>query len=300
MELTIKEDLNKKLGKFITLTLEENICGNTYTTKYEGVLLPKFCKDSSSFVSENEYIIYNFISDKKISFRKDSVLSITTNRCSKEIKSIISDIYKLTKEKIKLEGNKYLLEKKKRDNKDKLLESINKIRNVEGAMTFWEFRDKIEEYLLKEIKGCKMVKSDYGNYSLLTIDNYTVYMFGGEDDDYDGLYLIKFEKEIDIDKYAHTCGYPFIKGESNDYYDTNNLWIDTDDEGYNSLLKKYENTNKKIVNNSLDANIKEKSYFSLGDKGWLSYTHTIDIVFKKALLPRAKNISNVVDFFKNN
>lgn len=296
----IKEDLNKKLGKFVSLTVEENVCGETYKVNYEGVILPKFCIDSDSFVSKNEYIIYNLISDKKTIFRADNIIDIKTKRCSAEIKSIISDIYKLSKEKIKIESNKYLIEQKERENKEKLLESINKIKEIEGAMTFWEFRDKIEEYLLKEIKGCKMVKSDYGNYSLLTIDNYTVSMFGGEDDDYDGLYLIKFEKEIDIDKYAHTSGYSFIHGESNDYYDTKNLWIDTDDKGYNNLLKKYENANKKIINNSLDANIKEKSYFSLGDKGWLSYTHTIDIVFRKSLLPREKNISNVVDFFKNN
>lgn len=294
----IQENFRKKLGKFVSLTVEEKGYGLVNKVNYEGVILPKFCPESDSFISESDYIICNLISGEKINFKKEDVIDLKTKKCSKEIKDIIANIYKLSKEKIKIESNKYLIKQKEEENKKKFMESINKIKEIEGAMTFWDFRGKIEELLLKEIRGCKLIKDDYG-YTSLTIDDYKVSMFGGEDDDYEGLFLIKLDKKIYIEKYAHVSGYSFIHG-GDSCYDTCNIYIDIEDNNYKSMLEKYKNDNKIVNATSLKAIVDEKSYFSIEDKGWLSYTHKIDIVLKETLLPREKNINKVVEIFKNN
>lgn len=295
----LKENFERNLGKVVELTIriQEHAGLNAITYQYEGVVLPKYSPKSESFISNEKYLICDLISGKKTPFRIDNVSSIKVKRCSKEIKSIVSEIYKLTKEEIKIKKQLHLLEQKKNDNENSFLSSLDKIKEIEGAMDFQEFSQSIEEYLMKSVRNCRYVDSDYG-FKALQIYDYAIRLFGGEYNDYDGLYLIQIEKSIDIEKYAHTSGYSFIHGGSS-YYDSSDAYIDTEDENYKSMLKQYERKNIKLNYNNLNARIEDKSFFDIGEKGWLSYNHKIDIIFKEEVLPRKNNISKIVEIFAN-
>lgn len=295
----LKENFEKKLGKVVELTIkiQEHPGLNATTYQYEGVILPKYSPKSESFISDEKYIICDLISGNKTPFRVNNITDIKIKRCSKEIKSIVSEIYKLAKEEIKIKKQLHLLEQRKNDNKSSFLSSLDKIKEIEGAMDFQEFSQLIEEYLIKSVRNCKYVENDYG-FKTLQIDDYAIRLFGGEYDDYDGLYLIQIEKSIDIEKYAHTSGYSFIHG-GNSYYDSSDAYIDTEDSNYKAMLKQYERKNIKLNYNNLNARVENKSFFDIEEKGWLSYHHKIDIVFKEEVLPRKNNISKIVEIFTN-